>query len=64
LAGFCPERAASGRLRFLGLGMWNASDPENGDFRSVEGPEGFATWEEADEAVWFLLRSSTTSQTA
>jgi len=34
-------------------------DAETGEFRRVEGPEGFATWEEADEASRFLLRSST-----
>jgi hypothetical protein len=27
-----------------------AWDPENGEFRRVEGPESFTTWEEADEA--------------
>ncbi len=29
-------------------------DPETGEFTCVDGPEGFATWEEADEAGRFL----------
>ena len=29
-------------------------DPETGEFTSVEGPKGFATWEEAEEAGRFL----------
>jgi hypothetical protein len=31
-----------------------AWDPETGEFTSVEGPKGFATWEEATEAGRFL----------
>jgi hypothetical protein len=38
-----------------------AWDAESGEFRQVEGPEGFTTREEADEASRFLLRSSTSS---
>ena len=33
------------------LVAWN---PEAGEFTSVEGPKGFATWEEAEEAGRFL----------
>src|SRR5262245_14999867 len=33
-----------------------AWDPATGEFRRVEGPEGFTTWEEADEASGFRLR--------
>jgi len=29
-------------------------DPATGEFTSVDGPKGFATWEEADEAGRFL----------
>jgi hypothetical protein len=29
-------------------------DPETGEFTSVEGPKGFETWEEAEEAGRFL----------
>jgi hypothetical protein len=29
-------------------------DPETREFTSVEGPTGFATWKEAEEAVRFL----------
>jgi len=29
-------------------------DPETGEFTCVEGPKGFATWEEAEEAGRFL----------
>jgi hypothetical protein len=28
--------------------------PETGEFTSVEGPKGFATWEETEEAGRFL----------
>ena len=31
-----------------------AWDPESGEFTRVEGPRGFATWEEAEEAGRFL----------
>jgi hypothetical protein len=33
-------------------------DPESGEFTSVEGPKGVATWEEAEEAVRFLKFAS------
>ena len=29
-------------------------DPETGEFTCVEGPKGFETWEEAEEAGRFL----------
>jgi hypothetical protein len=29
-------------------------DPETGEFGSVDGPKGFETWEEAEEAGTFL----------
>ena len=29
-------------------------DPETGEFTRVEGPKGFATWEEAEQAGRFL----------
>ena len=29
-------------------------DPETGRFTRVEGPDGFSTWEEAEEASRFL----------
>ena len=31
-----------------------AWDPETGEFDQVEGPKGFATWAEAEEAGRFL----------
>jgi len=31
-------------------------DPETGEFMCVDGPKGFATWEEAEEAGRFLRR--------
>jgi hypothetical protein len=30
-------------------------DPETGEFTSVEGPKGFAMWQEAEEAGRFLV---------
>jgi hypothetical protein len=30
------------------------SDPETGEFATVEGPKGFETWQEADEASRFI----------
>jgi len=39
-----------------------AWDAETDEFRRVEGPEGFTTWEEADKASRFLLRTSSTSR--
>ena len=41
-----------------------AWEVETGEFQRVERPEGFTTWEEADEASGFRLRSSTTSRTS
>jgi len=31
-----------------------AWDPETGEFKSIEGPMGFSTWDEAEEADRFL----------
>jgi hypothetical protein len=38
-------------LFFPRLVVW---DPQTGEFTCVEGPKGFATWEEADQAGKFL----------
>ena len=40
--------AAEGRRLLI------AWDPETGEFDQVEGPKGFATWAEAEEAGRFL----------
>jgi len=32
-----------------------AWDADSGEFRRVEGPAGFTTWEDADEAAMFLV---------
>jgi hypothetical protein len=36
-------------------------DPETGEFSRVEGPKGFETWEEAEEAGRFLKAKETLS---
>jgi hypothetical protein len=38
-------------LFILQLAAW---DPETGEFTRVEGPKGFETWKEADEAARLL----------
>jgi hypothetical protein len=54
------ERAAFQRLLLFSRAAWLPCvitwDPETSEFRRVEGPEGFTTWEEADEASGFLGR--------
>jgi hypothetical protein len=47
----------------LALAAWIpcalTGDPDTGEFRGVEGPDGFTTWDEADEASRFLVGSLT-----
>jgi hypothetical protein len=37
-------------------------DAESGEFTRAEGPDGFATWREAEEASRFLARSADASR--
>lgn len=51
-------RAITWRSPYFDSGLFvpqlAAWDPETGEFTRVEGPKGFATWEEAEQAERFL----------